>query len=547
MDELLVLLFRLIVFILKLVGRLLWRLLQALGSLPGRAERGGSEPAWSREPDVGAMRARPTGGQMQPKPASQMRDPRREGADVAALGQRLDELSRRIATEASRYAAHVATRPLAEALERHLTGAMARTRQRLLQKKQEVVTETRRIIMGYERLLDGVARMAAQRRDPALQPVLEMADRLAMSSWEQLRRHAAGAGASLEPARCVAVLGGASGLLFSGFDDVRALGVAPLVLPLEWATEPAVAPALVHELGHRLYGGLAGLEAELRAGLGLSRAALAADRSRGSGVKPLLAAWLEELWVDTVGVMMLGSAYVRGMMWVFGSEETPQKVIEYRLPGAVLGGDQQGGGMRYDEHPPAHLRVLLACHTLTQLGEVSEAEACEAEWRDRHDSPEAFYIWTSIAQGLSVEEAFLREPGQALVTALRERSWASLGLGAGMSGRALGSLPGLGLGPRERRAIEETVAHLVLGRQVATRDARVLMAGMVRARFQEPMAIPRILEAVRATVRMWGGQEQPGEGERAMAEEEDGDPVRDALLLAALLPPPPSLRRRWPS
>jgi hypothetical protein len=396
-----------------------------------------------------------------------------------------------------------------------------------------------------ERVSAWTAMAAGQRRDPALQPVLEMADRLAMSLWEPLHRHATGIGFSIGPERCVTVLGGRGGLVASP-DDVRALGAAPLVLPLGWATEPALAPALVHELGHRLYGGIAGLDAELRAALGLSRAALAADRARGSGVKPLLAAWLEELWVDTVGVMMLGAAYVRGMMWVFGADEMPQAVVEYRLPGAAPQGG--GDGMRYDEHPPAHLRVLLACYTLAQLGEVSEAEACEIEWRDRHDSAEEFHLLTSVSQGLLVEEAFLREPGLALVTTLRERSWASLGAGSGRPGRPLSSLPGLDRGPRERRAIEEVASSLRLGRQVATRDARILLAGMVRARFQEPMAVApaSLWEAVRATVRTWGAEEPLNEGEGA-APEEEGDPVRDALLLAALLPPPPSLRRRsWP-
>jgi hypothetical protein len=330
--------------------------------------------------------------------------------------------------------------------------------------------------------------MAEQRRDPTRLLLLGDADALAEACYRPLLELGQGSGLRLTSSRAATILGDKDLAIFVGFVPT---GLAPIILPSAWATEIGWWPALGHEIGHDFYASVQGFSAEMRTTCGLDgKGGLARPLAAITltDVEAAYACWGEELFADVFGTLMLGAAYVTTMIWIFANPKTPESVTAIR-PVAV---DQSFS--TYEEHPPAHLRVVLMCWLLGEIGFPTEAAVLEKEWRTKHGNPETLLVPTEARVWYRVDEDPYIARGRELVSTLYLSPFTTL------AGRALRSIPGLDLGPREHQAALDARDSFLAGRESRTRDPRSLIAGAVLAWKERPALAARVLEAARATV-----------------------------------------------
>ena len=381
--------------------------------------------------------------------------------------------------------------------------------------------------------------MAAQRRNKDLVLLLGDSDALANACYDPILDYARG--------RDLPVLHDEVATLLGDEDLAAIVGpvphLAPIVLPPAWATEVAWWPALAHEVGHCFYRSVEGLDAELRRTLQLppAGAQLSPHQVTAREIEVAFGRWLEEIFCDAFGVMMLGPALVRSGMWLLGSPQQPQLVSVCQLGGQPL---------VLDEHPPPHLRVLLSCWLLSEMGYPDEADRYEATWRKLHGSPAGFFFPLPGGRWGTIEESVLLSRGVGIVQQLYEGQLKAL------DDEALRSVPGLDFGPHEHEAALEAAQILATGYRASTRDPRCLIAGATLARFSRPASAAQIFTAARATIPAVGvsrrrlrarvEQEDAAEELRDRRELIDEGLLADAVLLDAILNPPPGRLHRGP-
>src|SRR5262249_48444612 len=147
------------------------------------------------------------------------------------------------------------------------------------------------------------------------------------------------------------------------------------------------------------------------------RLSLPRDRALPSGtaaptesdVASALGAWLEEIFADAFGVMMLGPAFIQTMMWSFAGP--PDEIVASR--------PAEG---RFDQHPPAHLPVVLGCRLLARMGYAAEARHLEATWRGRYGGPSRIWLPTRIGRWIGLPEEAIVSRAEVLVTSFYEDS-----------------------------------------------------------------------------------------------------------------------------
>jgi hypothetical protein len=465
------------------------------------------------------------------------------GARLAKLSTALDDLARALVVEARRCAGEEGNGSLGAALSQ--AADRARALQGDLRRGGEAaVPQVAREAARIDAIARAIGAMAAQRRDPEGMLLLADADALAEACYRPILEYARVEDIPLTFERAVTVLGD-SDLFAVLFDNPARL--APIVLPADWAVKVGWWPALVHEVGHCFFRSVVGvsprgkrrsLDGELRRRLSLPR-----DGALPSGTSPLnendvasaLGAWLEEIFADAFGVMMLGPAFIQTMMWSFAG--APEQVVA-----------SQPDGGRFDEHPPAHLRVVLGCRLLARMGYSAEARHLEATWRGRHGGPSNIWLPTRNGRWIGLPEEAIVRRAEVLVMSLYEDSFTSLG------GEPLRSIPGLDFGPREHQAAIEVASALLSRRPPATRDPRILISGAVQAWAREPQQGALILRGARAHIpaievsrrRLRLRAEAADEEALSSLDRDDGDValLREAILLDAILRRPHAGRRR---
>ena len=396
----------------------------------------------------------------------------------------------------------------------------------------EAIRNAERLVAELSFVLGVVSEMAEQRRDPDALFLLGDADALAEACYRPLFEFARGSGVALRSSRAATFLGDKDLAIFTGFIPT---GLAPIILPSAWASEIGWWPALAHEIGHDFHASVAGFDAELRRRTGLSTSGGAAVPDRAGdqrrsrrGVRRLARGDLRGRLRDADA---RSAAFVTTwMMWGFAVDA---KGVE---PQNVVVVQPAGGG--YEEHPPAHLRVVLACRLLAAIGFAREAAELEGEWRRRHASPSHLFVPTRGGTWFRIAEGPYIAYGENLVNAIYLQPFAAL------SGVALRSIPGLDLGPREHQAALDARDAYVAGREADTRDPRCLIAGAVLAWKERPALSARVLAAARATIASVGVSRRQlrlraargaGGGDAA---ETEASLWRDAFLLGEVFAPP---------
>ncbi len=449
----------------------------------------------------------------------------------ARLGDRLDALARQATLEAARCAKEPASQRFCPTLEDYVVPRAREAKARAGRGPVDLIW-AQGMAEHLELLTRLIAAMAAQRRDDELLLLLGDSDALAGACYGPILDHAWGRDLPLLHDHVATLLGD---------EDLAALvgpfphGLAPVVLPLQWATEVGWWPAMAHEVAHCFCRSVDGLDAELRRKLQLPEAD--AELSRYSltsrDLEVAFGRWLEEIFADAFGVMMLGPAAVRSAIWLLGSPREPQQASVCQLAGPRL----------LDEHPPPHLRVLLSCWLLGEMGYPSEADRYERSWRHLHGDPQCFYFPLPSGSWGAVEEHVLFSRAVLIVRELYEGQLVTLG------DVSLRSIPGLDFGPHEHQQAIEISQVLATGHRAATRDPRCLIAGATLARFASPDAAAQILRAARATIPAVGvsrrrlrqrlEQEDALEAARDREAPLDQRMLAEAILLDAVLRPPP--------
>lgn len=304
-------------------------------------------------------------------------------------------------------------------------------------------------------------------------------------------------------------------------------------------------PSIAHEVGHVVLRHVPGLADEIAEVTGIHGSTALLERSgdqiTGTLAQPF-AAWLPELVADVFTALFLGPSALFGFVHVFARPDDPQQVLWARA--------RQDG--RYDEHPPAHLRVRVMAALLEHLGFEGEVRGEVRQWDDVHgfdedagaEAPE-LSIFLPVLGGKPVAVGVERLLGVLVpaAVALAEAQYDSL------AGFPLTSVPGLEMTPGYWARVKRRSADLLEG--TPFRDqADVSLAAALLARHRKPERAHAIEIGLRQAIlgkdtaltdRRERSLKRHGEGQST-----DSFPhaIRDALLLREILVRPGTSRKR---
>ena len=257
-----------------------------------------------------------------------------------------------------------------------------------------------------------------------------------------------------------------------------------LMVPRNFCSDIFRWMAVPHEIAHVIWHRTPGLQEEVRARLGLHDSSLLHGPREPVQALPrkLVASWLLELFADWIAVMLAGPAAVHGLGHVFDQRADPQKA-------AVIWVTRDG---RYDEHPPAHLRMLSACTLLRRIGFIVQADRLEADWRAAHPierlsvpiagNKRVPFIADDIASYIS-----------AYAVAFYEAQFDSL------TGRSFSSISGFEMSFGLWARVTKDASKLASGTGFHD-DARLVICGAIEARSHEPGRAKEIQIATRDAI-----------------------------------------------
>lgn len=420
----------------KLLPLLLWALSRVIGRRRKGSETSGETPAAERAPSPQdlAQRGAAEVGEL-------------EARGRAALGS-LDEPSRRT------FEAWLGERIGSLGARRTRLAALAEAGDAELDEVVRVGAELDPDRTAIAALTDLAAR---RRAAPSLQSVADaLLDQLYSPLEPVVSERAAG------PARPVSVVGADERLLRSP------LRPALVAVPASVGTRPWLWPLLGAELGRYLLAALPGFTGEIEEALELDTGGEALRPDSVALAKLLFAAWSDQLVADLTATSLFGSAWLEMMVREAGADGDAHAATG-------IGLDGRGGLL---PRPPDHVRVLLAAHWLSSMGDESAALEWSRRWNDAHGDPASLHFPGSRAPG-----AIPLEPLASHLRRLVERfdSHAFRALG----GSRFAGLPGLSdwnsLSGLARRAARELDAGTP-----ARVPARALVAAATSAAIAAP-------------------------------------------------------------
>lgn len=293
-------------------------------------------------------------------------------------------------------------------------------------------------------------------------------------------------------------------------------------------------PAVAHEIAHILFRNVPDLSGELHGMVPAAPGAPLASikgRSVQFDVERAFAGWIEEIFADAFCMMLLGPAALRGMVAMFEAEHQPLEVTAMSLgPGGTITG----------EHPPRHLRVLLAAWFLERMGYLVEPEQIRRGWDRAHGSPTELHAPTGPETYVAVPLVRFRVFGQQLLERFYTSNYAAL------AGYPLSAVTGLEMSPGLWAKAKKEAKKLLDGRPFVD-DPRVVIAAAIEAVTAQPGAQARIAKGVRRAVVGLGLARRPVRDAnyaqpRASGDRLRGADLRDAVVLGMLLKRPRARR-----
>ncbi|HWE28383.1 MAG TPA: hypothetical protein VHB97_10295, partial [Polyangia bacterium] len=398
-------LYQLVVFILKLIGKGLNKLLEL-----DRARRARSRTSPTAETPATMASASPS----TPRPAAPANDPLRK-----RLADELPKLTRLADGLVARCRREPACALLLPTFDDFVVPGLAKIASDAPRAGDRaaviaLLVEAARIanLLGLLELL------VQQRGDGDLVELIDDADALAAACYLPVADFCQERGLPLSSDRVATLFGGDCSPALARVDDPS--GMAILQLPWSWLAEVHRWPAVAHEVGHDFYMSVTGLDDQLLARVGLTAVRDGGPMPTGANgfhrghVDTIIAAWRHELVADAFGVMMLGPAYAITTLEIFANPGDRDRTL-------VI--DRDGDG--YEAHPPAHVRAIFVCRLLQRMGYGKVGDVLEQQWRALHGNPDRLYL--PVAKGwLHLLGDMLIEPALAVGVALYEEGFAAL-------------------------------------------------------------------------------------------------------------------------
>lgn len=313
-------------------------------------------------------------------------------------------------------------------------------------------------------------------------------------------------------------------------DDLDVAALFPdrpvVLLPPAFADEGKRWPALVHAVARTILRTRPGLLDGPRALLpGDERPWLPRLQGRAAvfDLDAAGRAWLPTLAADTLAVMMIGPAALRGAIRRLAAPDDPFEVVRVRA-----GADPR----LIDETPPAHLRIELMAHTLTRMGAEGEAAALVAQWRRAHDHPDALVLPSLFGESVRLPVARAVERLAPVVDRLRDGRHDALG------GRPLSAMTDFAMGPGRWSRVQRRAEAFVNG-QPFHDDPRVAVAAAIVAADRIGGFGPRLSRALRHAILAAGERRMPDPNYRPPS------PRLDAPLTGRELIEAVALRAAW--
>ena len=343
-----------------------------------------------------------------------------------------------------------------------------------------------------EELITIVQTMARQRRDPETRAVLGDADALAEACYRPIIDFCRHHGIPIRSHFPLAVFRPGGTTIRPVFLRYR---LAPIALPPNYATQLWRWPSIAHEIAHDLVAAIPRLHDELVEQLGVGEAQLREGESEAGPEAPspeeaLFGPWMEEIFADAIGSLLIGPAYLRSMVALFARPDSPIDVTSIRI--------SEGGFV--DWHPPRHLRVHMTARFLERMGYRTRAGELQ-EWWDRvHGAPETLVLLSGGSR-----QRFLAGPLIEVGRGLMDRLYlAEIEV---LAGHRLADISGLEFASAHMNRAERAREQLARGRPAAF-DARSLIAAATEASLDAPDRREVIREAVQRSIVGVGTEER---------------------------------------
>jgi len=255
-------------------------------------------------------------------------------------------------------------------------------------------------------------------------------------------------------------------------------GENPVIfVPADFKADLFRTASVPHEIGHLLWHRVEGLADELHQ---LASLALPED---GHAAPQLLRAWLPELFADMMAAQLVGPAALHGFVGSFAPQPGTHHFRRIHT-------DAEG---YLDEHPPAHVRVLLAAHLLHTMGFDQEVKPIVAHWQQLTGDPDHLLLYGrgGEARGVALEPVL--DLGRQFIELIYNTQWRSV------AGFRFADLPGFDMSPGHWARVQRYAEQLADGKPF-NGEPRTVLAAAIEARARHPTQAARIAQGLRTAV-----------------------------------------------
>jgi hypothetical protein len=477
--------------------------------------------------------------QISKRPSAERSEMSREELDPFSqqrqtVRDQLSTLENEASAQASAMGRSAANQPLAEALDRLVMQRSLELRQELDRLPADVAgsVDLARIASGaqsLQRTSDTLVWIAKQREHATYGAPLAAADRLVEACYRPLLSFA-GHLFAVPDRDPVSFVAARDQLDLSGFPSA---GLTAVALPNAFPDRLAGWSMVAHEVGRDFLESVQGLKWELRNRFGLPDRYPVPFASRGylSEDEVLLpfGPWLEVLFGDLVGSLLLGPAYARALAELLANPRNPSAV-------AAVGVTSDGAS--YASEPPAHLRMAMAVAVMDDLGEGEEQQEIWQSWNERHGWPQVMYLPTRVEGWIEAPVSAFSEMAESVADLMLLEPLEALG------NQSLDGVPGLAYSEMQQSAVEQVKSVALAAGDGAASDPRALLAGVLGAEHEAPH---RSRELLRWLTRTLVPKASPYKRRRPQAAttaaqssgaDDLATVIRDAIILDVILTRP---------
>jgi hypothetical protein len=453
-----------------------------------------------------------------------------------AVRDQLQALENEASSQSSTLGRSASNRPLGQALDRMVVHQSLELRQELdrLPTDSEGAVALARITAQastLQRTSETLVWIAQQREHPTYGAPLAMADRIVEACYGPLLQFAAHRFAvpNRAPISFVATRDRMD------LSDFSAAGLTAVALPNAFPDRLTGWSMVAHEVGRDFLESVQGFKWELRNRFGLPDRYPVPFASRGylSEEEVLLpfGPWLEVLFGDLMGSLLLGPAYAESLAELLANPRNPSAVV-------VVGVTRDGAS--YTAEPPAHLRMAVAVAAMDDLGEGEQQQRIWQSWSERHGWPRVLYLPTRVEGWIEAPVQSFTDMAESVADLMLLEPMSALG------DQSLDGVPGLAYSEVQQGAMDQVKSVALAGGDGSASDPRALLAGVLAAEQEAPHRSRQLLAWLQRTLAPQASpykRRRPeavatAAGGRTSEQDDLLSALRDAIVLDAILTRP---------